>query len=101
MRIKVKSSKGLNDLAKKRLEKINQAVLNFLKVDGYILDKNSKDPYNDLLEKLHKNNLTVVTKITDEKINKNQYNKNTILTFDLVVYYKEYRKETKDEILCE
>lgn len=89
MRIKIKNVKSLKDLERQRRERINDEVIKFLQNNGYPINKLVTDPLEDLINRVHKDNKKVMVETKNETLNKNQVNGRLILTFDLVLYFKE------------
>ncbi len=89
MRIKIKNIKSLNSLEQLRRERINYEVVRFLSFNGYTVNKLAKDPLTDLVNRVHKDNKQVMVKTKNEKLDKNPANGLLILTFDLIIYFKD------------
>lgn len=88
MNIKIKNVKSLQDLERERRKKINDNVVTYLAKNGYLVNPLAVDPLQDLIDRLHKDNLKVIVDTKNEKLNINQINKSYVLTFDLIIYFK-------------
>lgn len=88
MRIKIKNLKSLNEIDKKRRERINDEVIRFLADNGYVANRFAKDPLTDLVNRVHKDGKKVMVKTKNEKLDKNSANGLLILTFELVIYFQ-------------
>lgn len=89
MRIRIKNIKSLNELGQRRRERINDEVIRFLYENGYRINKLVKDPLADLINRVHKDNKTVITKTINEKLDKSPVNGLLILSFDLIIYFQD------------
>lgn len=89
MGIKIKNIKSLRELDRRRTEKINNEVINFLDSQGYKINKLSKDPLGELIQEIHKDGKKVMVDTRNEKLDKNRVNGLLILSFDLIIYFKD------------
>ncbi len=87
MKIKIKNAKSINDLEQKRREEINNQVVKFLDKNGYKVNKLATDPLGDLVQRVHNDDMKVMTDTRNEIINRNPINGKLILTFDLIIYF--------------